>query len=197
MLQTWRTIAFHSLVAASLFAVPARAAEPGPDDEKINEILRTIKEIKGDLKELETIKADLGRMRTDRDMTDIKVDNALKDLQDIKEQVRSTKEQLANLDREMRELRNRVQTSRSMFGPAETGTGRIRLVNSYDRDVHVIVNGKTYRLYAYETRLSDPIPSGKFQYEVLVDGFGSITQGERSRTLAPNEIFEVKINMPR
>lgn len=175
MLRNWKWIGSQTVLAGALLAVPVNAAEE-PDPNKV--ILNRLEEIRKELKN------DLQDLKNDRVITDAKAEEALRKIKELSVQIE-------NLDRDVKDLKSKTRVS--MFPPTEAGTGRLKLVNTFSTEARIFVNGKSYPLGPGETRMSDPIPSGNFTYEVLVDGFGAV-QAPRTRMIAPNEVFEIKIH---
>lgn len=90
-------------------------------------------------------------------------------LEDFKKRIDPVSEEVAALRRQVEQLQlevNRlksVTTSKSLFQPT---TGRIRLVNTFPGPRTILVNDRSYRLQAGETRVLEE-PVGRFTYEVL------------------------------
>jgi hypothetical protein len=101
--------------------------------------------------------------------------------------IEALQEEVARLRKEVEGLRQQPVTRSAQFTPPSAPPGQIRLVNTYDEPVTVIVNGTPYRLASGETRLLRGQLPGPFTYEVV---------GVRppvSRVLAPNQTFRIHV----
>ena len=100
------------------------------------------------------------------------------------------KDQVAQLRRDLEELRKRLgpTTRTSAYGPE--GTGRVLLINDYPTDMEVIVNQTTYRVapnMVREVRLS----SGAFSFRVPnAPGF----ETTQTRVLPVNYDYRITIH---
>jgi hypothetical protein len=96
--------------------------------------------------------------------------------------------EVERLKKELESLRTQVAAGRvSNYPQAGTSTGRVRLVNTFTSPVTIVLNNKVYEVMPGETRLSDPLPSGTINYEVLG------IQTARNTRLDPNEILTINV----
>jgi hypothetical protein len=110
------------------------------------------------------------------------------------QQINDLKQQVGQLQKEISDLRTRTppQTTASLYPPTSSGTGRLRLMNSYLVPVSIVVNDVSYPLTPGEVRVVEGMRAGPFTYEVLGAGFGSI-QPRVSRSLTANETYTIRV----
>src|SRR5215468_676453 len=110
---------------------------------------------------------------------------SLTELQDVKRR-------LADLERRVDEMGQRPQVRTSGFAPI---TGIIRLQNRLSVPATIIVGGIPHRLQPGEQRDLPPQPPGTFEFEALVDGFGSLAP-RATRTLQAGQIYTIFTYLP-
>jgi hypothetical protein len=176
-------------LASALTLTPMAAAQPEaakPADltalsKQIEEMRKTLEGLQNSVlafnKTMEQERNE--RMKADADM-EVRLQQLLADTSDAKKQ-------MTQLRQDMDALKARPSMSAYQPSTPASGTGRVRLVNTYIEPVSVVVNGKAYPLTPGETRLTDPMPAGNFTYEVLG------IQAPTTRTLAANETFTVTV----
>lgn len=183
MMQHWRMLGLHTVLAGVLTAAPGSAAdqknvEPNKDDV----IVKQLAELK---KSIEQLNESVKTLRTDNLNADLKATKAQTEVEELKKQINQIR---LDLD----ELKKTASTVKAFSiqpdGKAATVTGRIRLINTYVEPITVLVNNKVYHLQPQEIRLSEPVPAGNFTYEVLG------VQGPRVRQLASNETFTINVH---
>ncbi len=79
----------------------------------------------------------------------------------------------------------------SGYGPTPSGTittGRIQLVNEFDSQKTIVVNGISYRLAPHDVR-TIPVQAGTFTYEVL----DAPDRPIQERTVAPAGVFTIRV----
>jgi len=192
MTRTWKLIRLHALLAALLAATPTLADDtskntdkPDPVQKQLNELKEMVAEAKRQLQD--DIK-DL-RNKVDHNRTDFNTyaQGSLRDIEGLKEEV-------ARLKTDIEALRKNSNTvnRQSGYAPSTTtapATGRVELYNAWPGEVSVVVNSRTYRLLPGERRLTDPLPTGTFTYEVL-----GVTEPNRVRTLTANQVYWIHIH---
>lgn len=86
-----------------------------------------------------------------------------------------------------------IATKPIIDAPVKPGTvGTLKLVNSTTKKAQVSVNNTPYSVEAGQTVTIPGMPTGEFQYEVMVDGLGLI-QPKLSRQLGTAETFTIYI----
>jgi hypothetical protein len=110
-----------------------------------------------------------------------------------REQMKLLLDQLVEMRSRITALEQKADTLqkaqvRTSFAPPQTGT--IRLENRLGMPAMILINDVPYRLQPFQTMSLPAQPVGTFNYEVLVDGFGSL-QPRVSRTLLPNQVFTI------
>lgn len=185
MMQHWRMLGLHTVLAGALTVATGTGAEPNKDDV----IVKQLAELKKSIEQLnETVKT----LRSDNINADLKASKAEVDAGKAHKDIEDLKKQLAQLRVDLDELRktSTVQKAFSLQpnGKAATPMGRIRLMNTYPEPMTIIVNDKVYHLQPQEIRLTEPLPAGTFTYEVLG------VQRQRSPQLAANETFTINVH---
>src|SRR5262249_40586466 len=106
--------------------------------------------------------------------------------------IQTVNEELKKLHQEFDGLRVRLNTTTRVAAspPNESpaATGRIEMVNTFPTEMSIVINGRSYIVPPFETRMSETIPAGPFTYEVL---------GVRpavTRTLAANKVYQVWVH---
>ena len=190
MMRTWKMIGLRTLLAALLTAAPAAAQNTS---EMLDDMHRQLSELK---KTLEGVRDSLGTLSTIRkDVEDLTTQSNLRG-QTMQGQIADLQRQLIQLRSDLEGLRDRVGsgTRTSLFPPTESasataGTARVEMVNTYPQEVTITVNRTAYHVPPGQTRLSDPIPAGRFTYEVL-----GVSPAPLTRTLAANRVFTVHVH---
>lgn len=177
MMQHWRTLGLHTVLAGAMTVATATGAEPNKDDV----IVKQLGELK---KSIEQLNESVKTLRSDNLNADLKASKAHADIEEIKKQ-------LNQLRLDVDELKKTTVTKSFAIQPENKATpalGRVRLMNTYTEAVTIIVNNKVYHLQPQEIRLSEPLAAGAFTYEVLG------VQSPRTRQLASNETFTVNVH---
>jgi chromosome condensin MukBEF ATPase and DNA-binding subunit MukB len=177
MLRHWQLLGLHALLAALLATAPALADTDTQKDngDTLKSIDSQLKQLNQTLAALNDIKKELADFRRDTNVT------VQKSREDIAELQRKT----ANLEREVEELRNRLSAStRIALAPPPTTMGRVRLLNTFNAPMTIVVNDRAYRLDPNREQTID-VPVGVFTYEVLG------VQPPVTRTLDANKIFTI------
>jgi hypothetical protein len=203
MMRNWKMIAFQTLLAGTLIPASAQAQAPAagsdapPKQPDTASILKEIQELKKTLGAMETKVASsframqedtekrLKKIEDDGVAAGLRVEKTQADIEDLKKQV-------VQLRQDLDALRNRAPSNReSGYTPpanaAPAATGRVRLVNTFMDPMTIIVNAVRYQVAPGETRLTEPVPAGTFNYEVLG------VQPRLDRNLAANETFTITV----
>src|SRR5207253_6707223 len=105
--------------------------------------------------------------------------------------LQAVNKRLAELERRVDEMQ-KPQERTARFPP---NTGIIRLQNRLSVPATIIVGGIPHRLQPGEQRDLRDQPAGNFEFEALVDGFGSL-QPRATRTLQPGQIYTIFTYLP-
>jgi hypothetical protein len=188
MSRDWRIVALAAMLAAMLVCAPSRA---GKDE---------LKDTKKDLEE--SIKAMRESVKAMQDSTKAmeSLAEAVKKLSDeVAEsrrqrdaEARMLNERLERIERELAARRPGVLTRESLsVSPAPPPTGTIRLRNTMGVPARVTMNGFTYEVPPFASRILSNQPTGAFTYSIAAEGFAAAAL-VNSR-LAPNETLTVTI----
>jgi hypothetical protein len=186
----WKLLGMQALLAAALAAGPAAAADNTDtgkltDSQKLDEIKAQLKEVQDSIKSLESLKAEVTKLRSDTTL------------------ILGMQDRISKLEKDLDGLRKQLDAAGgprvSGFGPtAPTGPtgpppgGRIVLKNTYLGRVSIVVNDKSYQLDPGETVVLDNQPPGNFTYEVL-GGPNGVIQPRVNRALAPGDTFPITV----
>jgi predicted RNase H-like nuclease (RuvC/YqgF family) len=204
MLRTWKLLGFGTALAFLLATGTAlRADDKDGDadkggknpqkktDEVIDALRQEIKDLREDIKKLKT---KLEGLETDRRLQGQKDNSEINRLQQsIEDLEKKVTEAFTKVDKDMQELRGRTKSSAGA-GPdtGGTGTGTIRMENSFNRPVTIRLNGRSYTLKAGDNLTLENQPAGTFTYEVNAEGFGVI-QPQLTRTLGADKTFRIRV----
>lgn len=140
---------------------------------------------------LAVIRREMAELRDGRHTSDLSVQKAQGDLNDLKTQI-------TQLQKDVDDLRRRAQPPANTiagYAGAPLGApqgappaGRIRLINSYFMPETVRVNDRTFLLQPNEERMLEGVPTGTFTYEVI-----GVTD-PRVRTLAASDVFTINVH---
>jgi archaellum component FlaC len=173
----------------------------------VDESKRTITQVKTDL---DSLKADVTRLANTLDRIDkavAKLDRMADDMRILKDNresasfdakvnvpalindVRDLKKQLGNVQRDLDGARGQVPGSQRVSAslPAAPATGAIRLKNSWQEPVTILVNSQSYLLNPGDVVTIDKQPPGAFVYEVPRIG------RKATVTLNPNETYAITV----
>ena len=84
-------------------------------------------------------------------------------------------------------IAKRDSMSPPVNGSPAAATGRVMLVNLYSEDLLFIINGRQHRVPAKTQRLIEGVPTGRLQYEVFAERWGTLDN--RATTLASGDTF--------
>ncbi len=172
MMYHWKRLGFPSLLALAFAAAPGTAGDGGKPAEA---------------DQLDAIKKEM-----------VKVNESLAGLKKvIEEYVKETNLNVAQAQADIKSLRDRVAaleelmqkmtaSTRVSASPPSPAVGRIRLLNLYNTQMTILLNGKSYRLAPNQTEELRDQPAGAFTYEVL-----SVNAQPVTRTLAANETYTI------
>ncbi len=174
-----------SLLAIAVSANPIQAqAEKGAPDP-----VALLKELQLQVRKLQDSVDDL-KKRIDVTPSEQSVDSQIrKALAGSAVELDALRRQVEQLQRDVTALKSPTRVS-----AYPTGTGRIRLVNTYPTQMGVIVNSQFYRLAPGEDRMLENQPAGSFTYEVI--GAPPPAPGQSwplTRPLTANETFTITV----
>jgi DNA-binding protein H-NS len=139
--------------------------------------------------------------RQESSATREEIDQLRRRVSKLEDQLNQQTSRAEGLTNELSELRKKLaQMDGSVmprvaayFPSVEKGTAVLRLHNTSDRPVSVIVNnGRSQRLEPNESMTVPPVPAGSVTYEVL--GLGS--DYRKTKTLAAGETLDVEVHDP-
>ncbi len=179
-MRTGMRLALAVLVALPLTLAPIHAADPEETTEQ---------KVKRLEKELQTLRRDLSDLQTKVIDSSLRRNAASDDLRRLRERLEILEQMVVRHD----DLIKTPITRESGFGPGPqqaapdnrrmtNGTGTITLRNQYSAAATVIINGRAYVIEPNRTRTILNVPFGTFNYEVDVDGYGTV-QPLQSETL--------------
>jgi hypothetical protein len=186
MISRWKLYGLQAMLAAALSAAPAVA---GPDTDKpqltdsqrLEAIQTQLGELKDTLKSLDTLKAEMAKLRADTTI--------LLGLQDritgLSERIAKMERDLDGFKAQMNGAGTRVAGASPIQPPASNSTLRLR--NTYPTPVSIVVNGLSYQLAPGETYVLNQQVAGNFTYEVLG------IQPPKTVALAPNETLTISV----
>jgi outer membrane murein-binding lipoprotein Lpp len=200
MIHEWKmfglqTILAGALVAATTGVAPAEAPK-GSTDEKKDDVAEQLKALQGQVKALnETVGALNGALAKDFKRIDESISRLGNDVLASKDKaekastgVENLRSEVDRLRKELEALRTQVASGRtSNYPQAQASTGRVRLVNTFTTPVTILVNNKAYEVMPGETRVTDALPAGTINYEVLG------IQAARNTRLDPNETLTINV----
>lgn len=199
MMRHWKLLGLDLVLVGALAApLPARAQEQiGDEPNKDSVVLKQL----GDLKtSIDALTKAIKEMQTSGVDSALKMQKANGDIEGLKrqltqlqqEEIAGLRQQVTQMQRDLDELNRRTASPPRVatYPPPQQqpATGRVRLINSYQAPVTVVVNGRAHTLNPGAIVTTDPIPAGTFTYEVLG------VQPMRDRTLAANELFTITIH---
>jgi outer membrane murein-binding lipoprotein Lpp len=194
MSYRWPLPGLCGLLIAALAAGTAAADPEIPkqtDGQKLDELLRQLKDVKAAAESLKDVRADLERLNKRLDDGSSVVNERI---DRVRSAIRGLDDRIKQLEHDVDALRAQASTSNRVSGYAGLGngtapppTGTIRLRNSFPDQVSVVVNGQSYQLLPGETQVLPNQPAGPFTYEVLG------IQAPRTVTLAPSERFTITV----
>jgi vacuolar-type H+-ATPase subunit I/STV1 len=202
MLRTWKKlVGCKTILAVALTATPALAqTSDGPTvDQRIKAIEKSVDELK---KELTELKSTVSNQKT--------VDALKNELAEVKSTVSNLKataetakplpadslKEIAQLKQDIQDLREKLRAGTRVSGfmaqpeaSAAAPAAQIELINTYNQEQTIVINGVSYRLLP-GARLLETIPVGTFTYEVL-----GVT-AQRARTIAKNGVYTIRVQPP-
>jgi hypothetical protein len=191
MISNWKMLGLETLLAGALAAAPAFPADTdtgkAPDLAAISKQIDEIKKamLTADVFKVsdEAIHKELAELRGKGINLDLKLVKSQEDIDALKKQ-------LAQMQLDIDNLKNRPTSQVSGYAPvpASQGYGQLRLINTYYDPMTIFVNGRAYVVRPNETRITEPIAAGAFTYAV------ANVQGERTRNLIANETFTINIH---
>jgi chaperonin cofactor prefoldin len=205
MLRTWKSF---GLVALLVLLLPGQALvrenpekPPVPQDtaKQLEQISKQLEEIKNQLKDLGEIREKIKTLEGAYGTT-LKIPALESDLQKLAKTIADLSGQVGDLQGSVKQLSDRVDSLQSKLnqtaykpptGP--TGASTLKIQNRSGVTATVTIDGQSYVLGPYETRLLENRPLGSFTYEVYADGFGRILS-PTTRTLSAGETYTIRID---
>lgn len=201
-----RRIALSTIVGATLMVAPVFADNlDKKDDTTKQEFAKTnalIAEMKRDLadlkaKELASIKKEIDALKESNKQTQIfleggsdkgsATDGLLKKMTRLEETLAAVDKKLQLLDTKL-SASTRTASSSPESAKAIVEMGSVKIVNDYEVEISIVVNGKAFRIDPKETKNID-IPVGSLKYQLL--GSGS---SETTRTVKDKEIVTLWVH---
>ncbi len=201
-----RRIALSTIVGATLMVAPAFADNLDKKDdttkqefEKTNALIAEMKRDLADLKakELASIKKEIDALKESNKQTQIfleggsdkgsATDGLLKKMSRLEETLAAVDKKLQLLDTKL-SASTRAASSTSESAKAVIETGSVKIVNDYEVEISIVVNGKAFRIDPKETKNID-VPVGSLKYQLL--GSGS---SETTRTVKDKEIVTLWVH---
>lgn len=186
MTRNWKLFGLP-LVLAGAVAAPAAAADPElPKKTDLTTITLNLQELTRKVDALSTkvdglaSKQSLEALRQSVDRVELNGKYYKDEIADLRRQVDSLHKAIDAL------ARGPESQVAAKAGPAPSG--RVKLVNTWFEPMTVVVNGKAYRVGPGEEQTTEPLPAGRFSYEVL-----AVSPGPQERPLAPDETYTVRI----
>ncbi|HEV3255550.1 MAG TPA: hypothetical protein VG013_01595 [Gemmataceae bacterium] len=187
MIRNWKMLGFPTILAAALVAAPPAPAadEDSPASGKEKNAAQVQQALRNDVRDLTKAVNELKtQIEGIQENTDVGFRN-------VKNDMDAMKRQIADLRRELDQLKKRADTTTiSGYGGANGGgTARVRMINTYPEQITVVINDKyIYNVEPGERKFSDPIPAGTFTYQVL-----RVTP-VRTRTVAADGTFTFEVH---
>ncbi len=201
-----RRIALSTIVGATLMVAPAFADNLDKKDdttkqefEKTNALIAEMKRDLADLKakELASIKKEIDALKESNKQTQIfleggsdkgsATDGLLKKMSRLEETLAAVDKKLQLLDTKLT-ASTRTASSSPESAKVVVETGSVKIVNDYEVEISIVVNGKAFRIEPKETKSID-VPVGSLKYQLL--GSGS---SETTRTVKDKEIVTLWVH---
>ncbi len=201
-----RKIALSTIVGATLMVAPAFADNLDKKDdatkqelEKTNALIAEMKRDLADLKskELASIKKEIDALKESNKQTQIfleggsdkgsATDGLLKKMSRLEETLAAVDKKLQLLDTKL-SASTRTASSSPESAKAIVEMGSVKIVNDYEIEISIVVNGKAFRIEPKETKNID-VPVGSLKYQLL--GSGS---SETTRTVKDKEIVTLWVH---
>jgi len=186
MISRWKQYGLQALLAAALSAAPAVAGPdsdtPKPTDtQRLEAIQNQLSELKDTLKSLDSLKAEMAKLRADTTI-----------LLGLQDRISGLGERIARMERDMEAFKAQLtpvppsESKKTPIPPAGSNS-TIRLRNTFPTPVSIVVNGLSYQLAPGETYVLNQQAAGNFTYEVLG------IQPPKTVALAPNETLTISV----
>ncbi len=201
-----RRIALSTILGATLMVAPVFADNLDKKDdttkqelEKTNVLIAELKRDLADLKtkELASIKKEINALVESNKLTQIflegssdkgsATDGLLKKMTRLEETLATVDKKLQLLDTKL-SASTRTAGSSPESAKAIVETGSVKIVNDYEVEISIVVNGKAFRIEPKETKNID-VPVGSLKYQLL--GSGS---SETTRTVKDKEIVTLWVH---
>lgn len=201
-----RKIALSTIVGATLMVAPVFADNLDKKDdatkqelEKTNALIAEMKRDLADLKskELASIKKEIDALKESNKQTQIfleggsdkgsATDGLLKKMSRLEETLAAVDKKLQLLDTKL-SASTRTASSSPESAKAIVEMGSVKIVNDYEIEISIVVNGKAFRIEPKETKNID-VPVGSLKYQLL--GSGS---SETTRTVKDKEIVTLWVH---
>lgn len=201
-----RKIALSTIVGATLMVAPVFADNLDKKDdttkqelEKTNALIAEMKRDLADLKtkELASIKKEIDALKESNKQTQIfleggsdkgsATDGLLKKMSRLEETLAAVDKKLQLLDTKL-SASTRTASSSPESAKAIVEMGGVKIVNDYEIEISIVVNGKPFRIEPKETKNID-VPVGSLKYQLL----GS-NSPETTRTVKDKEIVTLWVH---
>jgi outer membrane murein-binding lipoprotein Lpp len=177
MSYRWHTLALSLLVVAAL---AARTAAQGTDSlkqtdsQKLDEMLRQLRDLKAAVDSLARVRADLKSFQTQEELRGERLSERIDRVND---RIGGLENRIKRLESDLEAMRAPPTTANRISGYSPQGngapppaagpqTGTVRLRNDCPYEVSMVVNGLSYQLAPGEVRMTTQ-PAGPLTYEVL------------------------------
>lgn len=196
MMRNWKLLGLDLILVGALATPLAAGQRDGPQDEANKEAL-VLKEVRDLKTSIDALTKAIKSLQESSTTTGVQLQKTQEDINGLKRQVAQLQQeemdglrrQIAQLLKDVDDLRVKTaRTSAYQPQPPATPTGRVRIVNIFTVPATVIVNTRAYAVNPGTVVMSDPVPAGFFNYEVVG------VQAMVSRTLAANETFTITIH---
>ena len=188
-----RRIALSTIVGATMMVAPVFADNLDKKDdatkqelEKTNALIAEMKRDLADLKtkELASIKKEIDALKESNKQTQIfleggsdkgsATDGLLKKMSRLEETLAAVDKKLQLLDTKL-SASTRTASSSPESAKAIIETGSVKIVNDYEVEISIVVNGKAFRIDPKETKIID-VPVGSLKYQLLGSGAAETTR---------------------
>jgi hypothetical protein len=178
MMRNWhKLLGYQAILAAAMFAGQANAEDEGkknsdkPAALDAKAVMEKLERIDTKLGSLDGLKSDVGGLKKEIEL--MRQANAGA-FTDFNRRISELEEKLKGLEARLSQGQTRTANFPSTNGAAPpTSTGRVRLINNFNRNATVFLNDVAYRLEP--GRMAEvTLQPGTFNFWVAVDGFAMV-----------------------